>query len=969
MKKISLIVVVLYLVTLLVAEEMIPAFPGAEGWGKYTIGGRGGRLIEVTNLNDSGEGSLRWAVESEGPRIVIFRVSGTIELRSPLRIENPYITIAGQTAPGDGICVKNYPIMINTDQVIIRYLRIRLGDASGGEYDAMGSRYHKHIIIDHCSLSWSVDETISLYHCDSLTIQWCIISESLYNSVHSKGHHGFGAIWGGPNSSYHHNLFAHHSSRTPRFASGSGNTDFRNNVIYNWRYNNVYGGEAHDDDWPESPYTTVNIVANYYKYGPATSKDERRYRIVNPSSRSGLEDYGKWYVADNYVWGYPNVTEDNWRYGVQGVSKDVKEYIRSDTPFEYMPITQHTAEEAFNLVLQNAGATLPRRDSIDIRIVEEVYSGTATYGASYGAGTGIIDSPEDVGGWSILRTGPAVVDTDHDGMPDEWEIENGLDPENPDDRNIRHESGYTMVEIYLNSITEYPEFVANPTELEAKLYTLNSVKLTWDDNSTNEKGFVIERKEEGGDFVAIDTVGADTTSFLDSNLDNFKTFQYRVYAYNNTVELPNSGYSNVVSIMTLSPDSPPLKAENPFPEDGAVNVKLDVILRWTAGVGADSHIVYFGTEKDNMTFIKSTCDTFFVPDKLEPNTTYYWRIDEKNSNGITKGDVWTFTTKEILPPQVVAYWDFDEIRSDSVIDKSDHNNDGRMYNMDASSIVTGLGGSNALKFDGIDDYINVANSDVIDFDKGSFSVSVWYSPINITESSIYILHKGTFERNDVACTSGKWYGIELKNWELRFAIDDDVTKTTAKLTGINNVINEGKWYHIVGVRDTSANKVKLYLNGNLVAEVDDQTGDISQGEDLFIGNCSNIDAPLSGILDELKIFNYSLSDEEISDLYYQFAGNPISKGEIPTIPNRLYQNYPNPFNPSTTIKFSINEASNVKIVIYDLTGKKVKTIVDNKYNPGVYQVVADFSDLSSGVYFYQITTNNFTKVKKMILLK
>ena len=209
------------------------AFPTAEGYGKYTVGGRGGEVYEVTNIKDSGEGSLRSAIEAKGPRTVVFKVSGTIKLESDLRIENPNITIAGQTAPGDGITLRGRPLLIDADEVIIRYIRVRLGDESGDETDAISSRYTNNLILDHVSASWSIDETMSIYHGKNVTVQWCIIAESLYKSNHQKGNHGFGGIWGSDYSTYHHNLIANHSNRNPRFASGCGNVDYRNNVIYN----------------------------------------------------------------------------------------------------------------------------------------------------------------------------------------------------------------------------------------------------------------------------------------------------------------------------------------------------------------------------------------------------------------------------------------------------------------------------------------------------------------------------------------------------------------------------------------------------------------------------------------------------------------------------------------------------------------------------------------------------------------
>ncbi len=436
------------------------AFPTAEGYGKYAIGGRGGVVYEVTNLNDSGEGSLRAAIEASEPRTVVFKVSGTIILDSPLSIKHPYITIAGQTAPGDGICIRKHPVIIGADHVIIRYIRVRLGDESGNDYDAISSRFTKHIILDHLSASWSVDECVSIYHCDSITVQWCIISESMSKSNHIKGSHGFGGIWGSNYGTYHHNLLAHHSSRNPRMASGSGNTDYRNNVIYNWGYQSLYGGEKNQQGSDEFNFSNFNIVANYYKPGPATKQGEISYRIANPSFRDKTDDFGNWYIADNVIEGNANVSKDNWNGGVQ--TEIDFEKIKLAEAWPSMPINQQTAEDAYQIVLDNAGTILPKRDIIDERIINEVRGGYATYeGKSYKDEhqvadstkiCGIIDTQNDVGGWPELVSTPAPADTDHDGMPDFWEDQNKLDKKNPDDRNKVGSDGYTMLERYLNSI-------------------------------------------------------------------------------------------------------------------------------------------------------------------------------------------------------------------------------------------------------------------------------------------------------------------------------------------------------------------------------------------------------------------------------------------------------------------------------------------------------------------------------------
>lgn len=435
------------------------AFPTAEGYGKYSKGGRGGLVYEVTNLNGSGKGSLRAAIEAAEPRTVVFRVSGTIILDSPLSIKHPYITIAGQTAPGDGICIRRHPINIGADHVIIRYIRVRLGDESGNDYDAVSSRYTKHSILDHVSASWSVDECVSIYHCDSITVQWCIVSESMSKSNHIKGSHGFGGIWGSNHGTYHHNLLAHHSSRNPRMASGSGYTDYRNNVIYNWGYQNLYGGEKYQKGNDNFNFSEFNIVANYYKPGPATEPGEVMHRIANPGFRDE-KDFGRWYISDNVMEGNEEVSSNNWNGGVQ--TKISFEKIKRDKPWAAMSINQQTAEEAYKAVLDNAGAILPERDVIDTRIIKEVRGGYATYeGESYKKEhkvadptkvCGIIDTQEDVGGWPELKSAPAPEDSDHDGMPDKWEEKNGLDPENPDDRNKIAKDGYTMLEKYINSI-------------------------------------------------------------------------------------------------------------------------------------------------------------------------------------------------------------------------------------------------------------------------------------------------------------------------------------------------------------------------------------------------------------------------------------------------------------------------------------------------------------------------------------
>jgi len=409
------------------SADAVRAFPGAEGYGAKTSGGRGGKVIAVTNLNASGPGSLQAACDAEGPRIVVFKVAGTID--GDIRIRKDRITIAGQSAPGDGITIKG-DLGIGADDVVVRYIRVR----TDGGGDAIGARGRKNIILDHVSASWSSDEVMSLYHNEHVTIQWCMITEAC------SGSHKFGGIWGSNYSTYHHNLFAHNASRNPRFASGGGLNDFRNNVIYNWQYQSIYGGEAHQPGNDRFNSFAANIIANYYKAGPGT-REGVKSRILDPSTRNGEADAGKWWVSDNHVEGFPEVTADNWK----GVTKK-EPYFRLREPWSAVSIQQQTAEDAYKAVLASAGCSLPNRDAIDARIIDEVRNGTSSKGDN-----GFVDNQEAAGGWPELKTAPAPEDTDKDGMPDEWEGRYGLDPKDASDNaKDKDGDGYTNVEEYLN---------------------------------------------------------------------------------------------------------------------------------------------------------------------------------------------------------------------------------------------------------------------------------------------------------------------------------------------------------------------------------------------------------------------------------------------------------------------------------------------------------------------------------------
>lgn len=392
-----------------------PAFPGAEGFGKSTVGGRGGKVHEVTNLNDAGPGRFRAAVLAKGPRTVVFRLSGTIALESELKIRAPFLTIAGQTAPGDGICLKNYQVNFDPSQVIMRYLRIRPGDEKGQEQDGFGGG-SEHIVVDRGTASWGADETFSINKAANLTVQWCLLSESLYRSLHKQGNHSYGGPWGGPGGSWPHNILAHHSSRHPRTSGmvDSGLMDYRNNVSDNWGFNSAYGGEL----WPR------NWINNYDQAGPATDDTVRRRIFLQK------DPWGKMDAAGKFVAGFPAIRADPWKGGIDFATdgEATEKTLRVDRSFVVAPVTTHSAEQTHGLVLAQAGASR-ERDALDRRVIEEIRTGTAKFGAGYkGGGKVIIDSQRDVGGWPELRSLPAPADTDYDGVPNVWVQGQGLNP-------------------------------------------------------------------------------------------------------------------------------------------------------------------------------------------------------------------------------------------------------------------------------------------------------------------------------------------------------------------------------------------------------------------------------------------------------------------------------------------------------------------------------------------------------------
>ena len=565
------------LTTMLVAcvgtmSAQAPAFPGAEGFGRYTTGGRGGKIIHVTNLNDSGTGSLRWALSQSGAKTIVFDVGGYIDLKSQLNVSSN-TTIAGQTAPGDGITLRYYTLYIGKcNNVIVRFIRCRrsqVKDVNDGA-DATWGRNSKNIIIDHCSFSWSIDEVASFYDNKDFTMQWCNITEALANPGHSKGAHSYGGIWGGKNASFHHNLIAHVQNRAPRFNGARYNwngydkekyensiqaerVDFRNCVMYNWgNGNGCYGG-------PGGGY--INMVNNYYKAGPGTKNKTRVTQVsVSDASNGGKNPFpgyaSRYYINGNYVtaastpenYDWKGVIFDNGLYTINGEKyiADPNHYygenqtyvqntngvdcirLKLDEPIESGEVTTHNAQIAFDKVVRFGGASY-MRDECDIRYAEEAENGTTTFKGAIAKRAGILDVINDPEGtedpttasYPYLREKQQETgfDTDGDGMPDDWEVANGLDPNNPNDaKETTIDSAkewYTNLEVYLNSLVQYIMVEGNADADDAVVE------------------YYPAYYNADGTFVA--AINAESTGISEANSDNFEPVSTTFYNLDGTM--------------------------------------------------------------------------------------------------------------------------------------------------------------------------------------------------------------------------------------------------------------------------------------------------------------------------------------------------------------------------------------------------------------------------------------------------
>jgi len=967
------------------------AFPEATGFGRYTTGARGAanpQIYLVTNLNDSGPGSFRDAVSQEG-RFVIFRVGGIINTLSQIVIAKN-TTIAGQTATGEGIVLLGSKVTFTgASNTISRYIRIRFGTTTQNQ-DASGISNGANMILDHMSFSWGTDEVFSISDdgkgtpINNITVQNSIIGQGMHRHNHSAG----GLIQPAGSVSLIGNLYICNKTRNNKI---KGINEFVNNIVYNWgNYGNTYGhtesGDAYIMGGDSAGTSDVNIINNYFIGGPNTSTS-----VSSPFNRgnAGFKLYGPGNYFDNNKNGILDgnlVPQDLTGFPVEDMSSILT------TPYDYpMKNTTLTAQQAYDKAILSVGASYPRRDQVDNLMISDLASKgtTATYlyvQSDLTKQFGFIN-----GGAGHVYGAPAPLDTDNDGMPDAWEDANGLNKNSFDALSVSTtHSPYLNIEVYINGLTnDSPaDFLIQPTNLNftnvvsTEVPASSSLTVNWSDNTTSETNYVLERSTDGTNFSVIATLGANVTSYNDSGLIPNTLYYYQVKAINAT----ESSVYNTASITTQPIPSVPTKAATPTPATGYNLVVLangNVALKWTGSSNTVTYSVFFGTDPLNLTKLADvpyTAAPTYQHTGLSPATTYYWRIDASNAKGISTGDVWNFRA---LTPELVGHWPFKEAAGDGeqIEDVTSNANNGQLDAAFDNSAVRVAGKvNNGLDFATLLPnklMVSVPNESHLLFDNNSFTVSFWMKagpsliPAGTTTSS-YILCKGSMTKNAATGATGKRFNLEIKSNQMRFAIDDDKTKTELTSSLPATSYFTGDWVNVVIMRDVAAAKLKIYTNGIFTNERADATGTsvgIGEPTDLVIGNIGALElfanttpAPYKGLFDELKIFNYPLNANEVTGLYNEVF---LSNEKYNQNSNGI-RVYPNPAKERIFIDIPNSNLSIVTATLSDITGKiilKEKIVSDGN---GHFTLNIE-NNKTAGIYILNVSGENLNTNFKVVV--
>ena len=964
------------------------AFPEATGFGRYTTGARGAanpQIYLVTNLNDSGPGSFRDAVSQEG-RFVIFRVGGIVNLQTQIVVA-ANTTIAGQTATGEGIVFLGPRVTFSgASNTIARYLRIRYGGTAQNQ-DASGLSNGANIIFDHMTFTWGTDEVFSInwdgkgVSPDNITIQNSIIGQGLHRHNHSAG--GLMQPSGGKISLIG-NLYICNKTRNNKI---KGINEFVNNVVYNWgNYGNTYGhtesGDAYIMGGDSAGSSDVNIINNYFIGGPNTSNT-----VSTPFNRGN--DNFSLYGSGNYF--------DNNKDGVLNgtlVPYDLTGYPTGDVatllsaPYDYpMKNTTLSAVDAFDKIVASVGASYPRRDQVENLMISDLSSKgtTATYvyvQTDLTSKFGFIN-----GGAGHVYGAPAPLDTDNDGMPDAWEDANGLNKNVADALAVSTSNApYLNIEVYINGLTnETPsDFIIPPSNVNftnvvsTEVPPSSSLTINWIDGAANEDNYVVERSANGTDFTEISMLGANVSSYNDTDLLPNTKYYYRIKAKNSTA----SSVYETASLTTPPIPSAPTKAVDPTPVSGFNNAELangNLTLKWSGSSNTVTYSVYFGTDALNLiklTDVAYSASPSYQVTGLSPSTNYYWRIDASNTKGIATGEVWNFRA---LTPSLVGHWPFKEAASEGeqITDLTNYTNHGVLdVAYDNANVRVAGKKDNALDLATSSSSMYMAsipNQDHILFDKNSFTVSFWMKAVpallpSSSSTSIYVLCKGSITKNATTGATGKRFDVEVKGGLLRFAIDDDVTKKEVTTSAAK--FFTGNWVNVVIMRDVTAHKIRIYTDGVFSAELDETavTG-IGEASDFIIGNigelefkaATNTPAPYKGLFDELKMFNYALTAPEVLSAYTEAT---LNNEKFDQNKNNVSV-YPNPVKDQIFITIPNYSLPYVTATLSDITGKiifKEKIVSDG--NGGFSLNIAKKN--ISGLYILNVSGQNLNNNFKIV---
>ena len=937
-----------------VADELI-AFPGAEGYGRFARGARAGEnptVYHVTNLNDSGKGSLRDAV-SQPNRIVVFDVAGVIRIKSPL-VFSKNLTIAGQTAPGSGIVIYGERTSFSgASDIIVRYLRIRMGMSGRGQNDAAGIANGSNMIFDHCSISWGKDETFSINSdgknggVGNITIQKTIMSQGLLP-------HSAGGLCQPTNTvggvTLYRNLYADNNTRNHKV---KGLNQYINNVVYNWGSGGGYnlGGDSEGRIW-------ADVQSNYFIQGPNSGGNGvgSGNQLTTVYQRGNKTDMSR----DGVLNGRDMDENDFARATRVDSFEDLlqSEEYPSEHPHAPIASMSMTAEEAYQWVVDSVGACLPDRDEVDEYVIDELRSL---------GNKGVIISSESVlglvNGVGNIYNAPKPLDTDNDGMPDEWEKANGLDPNDATDAVKVAANGYLNIENYINSIPASPvPFLKYPVEILAKSLGTDSITVAFEchEKATGAK-IRVEVMPEGGEYTTVETIGIDVTSYTVKGLSEKTNYTLRFTTFTDDMaSLPAE-----FSFRTKGAPGEPDLSTDPIPANGETIAEYTTVtLKFSNEVtGRPYYYVYVGTSPDRLDSVATVRSRSYTMD-VEPNTTYYWRIDVENTYGRTQGEVWNFTTGQEPVRTKVAYFAFDETSGSTAVNVPTSEeimaNDATPYGSYVP--VWGEGKINgAILFDAANttDGMIIPSYEEIVFESAPFSYELWFkSTVGNSSQSRYLLHKGS-HKSDGDGNTGKWFGLEYKKGTLYFGVDDDVTKSLAEVSATSYF--DGNWHHEVAVRDVENAKLLLYIDGELKASANDATGAIDGSEALVIGNVNvNFDSPFIGSIDEFTLYNDALTELEIKSKY-EHGVTAIE--EIAAQEREDVVVYPNPFKDRFTVTLP-QSTGTVKVEIYSLSGALVYSN-DLTVSGGMVEVKG-LDDLPAGVYNCAVIADDTTRTARMM---